>query len=459
MKKTFLSALLSAVSIFLATTTVHAQGIMTTWVGTDTIGGYAGDNGPANLALLNGPTDVCFDADHNLYITDINNSAIRKVSAATNTITTIAGNGTIGNSGDGGLAVDALLSSPSYLCIDASGNLYFTDQTTNTIRKITAATGIITTIAGIPDSAGYSGDGHLAINSVLSLPRGICLDPSGSNLYFADQLNNAVRKIDLTTGIITTAVGADTAAYTGDGGPASAAALDHPCCVRFDPSGNLFIADEGNYVIRKVTMATGIITTVVGNNTYGWAGDGTPALGATIGLIEGLNFDYLGNMYLCDISCSCRKVYAATGIIYTVAGSGTVDGYNGDGGEDTSEYLNCPRGIFIDPDNGNMIIADSYNNAIRKATQNTYVAEGVPVVTATQAIVFPNPSKGRFIIQAGSTQKNAEVEIYNAAGTVVATTTLTDYQTRINISNQPPGLYFINIHTATGIQTTKMIVN
>ena len=455
MRKFTLATFLMPALMIAGITSSDAQvGVMTTLVG-DSIAGYTGDGNLAYLAEISAPHDVCFDAAQNFYFIDQSNYAIRKVSATTGIITTIAGNGTYGNMGDGGLAINATLEMPEYMCIDAAGNIYFTDGESNTIRKINTG-GIISTIAG-NGTAGYSGDGGLAISAEFNSPKGICLDPAG-NLIVADFSNNVIRKINVTTGIVSTIAGSSSQGYTGDGGLATNATMYGPICVCFDAAGNLYVADEINYVIRKVNMTTGIISTFAGNNSYGWAGDGGPALGATIGLIEGMTFDCHGDMYIDDISCSCRKISGTTGVINTVAGSGTVDGYNGDGGSDTSEYLNFPEGLCVDPTTGNIIIADAGNNRIRKATQPGFAPAAVNHVMPVKANIFPNPSNGRFTIVAGTQQTDAAVEIYNAAGELVYSTTLTTIKNDINISNQPPGMYFINIKTAQDVQTVKMTI-
>ena len=217
---------------------------------------------------------MAVDASGNLYIADTGNNRIRKVSA-TGIITTVAGNGSAGYSGDGGPATSAQLDGPEGVAVDGSGNLYIADTCNNRIRKV-SATGIITTVAG-NGSAGYSGDGGPATSAQLSLPAGVAVDGSG-NLYIADSGNNRIRKVS-ATGIITTVAGNGSPGYSGDGGPATSAQLNQPAGVAVDASGNLYIADSSNNRIRKVS-ATGIITTVAGNGFDGYSGDGGPATSA-----------------------------------------------------------------------------------------------------------------------------------------------------------------------------------
>src|SRR5438876_901164 len=238
-------------------------------------GGGVGDGGAATGASLNQPRGVALDASGNLYIADHFNHRIRKVAAATGIITTVAGNGVFGFAGDGGAATGARLNYPSGVALDASGNLYIADQNNNRIRKVDAATGIITTVAG-NDSPTFFGDGGAATNASLYDPTGVALDASG-NLYIADQYNHRIRKVDAATGIIATVAGNGIPDFAGDGGAATYASLYHPSGVALDASGNLYIADQYNHRIRKVAAATGIITTVAGNGSPAFAGDGGAA--------------------------------------------------------------------------------------------------------------------------------------------------------------------------------------
>src|SRR5208282_2064332 len=239
------------------------------------------------------PAYVAIDASGNVYITDVTNDRIREVNRSTGIITTIAGNGTQGFSGDGGLATAAELNEPAGLALDASGNLYIADSENNRIRKVNLATGIITTIAG-DGTQGFSGDGGPATAAELNDPIQIALDASG-NLYFADGKNDVIREVNRATGIITTVAGTGSAGFGGDGGLATAAEFDMPAGVALDASGNLFIADSGNNRIREVNRATGIITTVAGNGTSGYKGDGGSATAAELRVPFALTFDASGN--------------------------------------------------------------------------------------------------------------------------------------------------------------------
>jgi hypothetical protein len=319
--------------------------------------GYSGDGGVATSAELSSPSGVALDSSGNLYIADFGNNCIRKVTASTGIITTVAGTGVFGYSGDGGTATSAKLGNPSGVALDASGNLYIADESNRLIRKVTASTGIIITVAG---GGNTFGDGGAATSAELDNPSGVALDSSG-NLYIADEGNNRIRKVTASTGIITTVAGG-TSGYGGDGGAATAAALYGPAGVALDSSGNLYIADLFNNCIRKVTASTGIITTVAGNRTGGYIGDGGAATAAELVQPEGVALDSSGNLYIADGNNRIRMVTASTGIITTVAGGGNT--YIGDGGAAISAELSSPHGVALDA-SGNLYIADEGNGRIR----------------------------------------------------------------------------------------------
>ncbi|HXP08168.1 MAG TPA: Ig-like domain repeat protein [Acidobacteriaceae bacterium] len=337
-------------------------GVISTFAGNGTAG-YAGDGVLATSAQLNSPVGVAFDSAGNLYIGDNSNSRVRKVNAATGIITTVVGNGTAGYSGDGGPATSAELNGPEVVALDSAGNLYIAEYYNNRIRKVAAATGIITTVAG-NGTQNYSGDGGSATSAALWSPTGVAVD-SANNLYIADFGNHRIRKVTAATGIITTVAGNGTLGYSGDGGPATGAELADPTHVVLDSVGNLIIADPGNNRVRKVTVATGIITTVAGNGTGAYAGDGGPATSAALHNPEYLTLDSADNLYIGDyLNNRVRKVNAATGIITTVAGNGT-GAYSGDGGPTTSAELHFPSAIAFD-NVGNLYVSDLGNSRIRK---------------------------------------------------------------------------------------------
>jgi uncharacterized protein (TIGR03437 family) len=315
--------------------------------------GFSGDGGQAINASLNTPPGVAADAAGTFYIIDSLNNRIRKVTSD-GTITTVAGTGVAGFGGDGGAATGALLNQPGRGAFDQNGNLYFADQ--NRVRKI-APDGTISTVAG-NGSTGYTGDGGPAISASLSLIADVVPDATG-NLFVADQNNNVVRKVD-PDGIISTVAGNGTQGFSGDGGLATAASLNGPVSAVVNAGGDLFICDQQNNRIRKVS--NGIITTVAGTGPSGFSGDGGPATSAQLSDPAGIRFDDVGNLYIAERVGNRIRVLRTNGIIETVAGNGT-SGYGGDGGIATSASLSIPRGLATYA--GLVYIADSNNQRIR----------------------------------------------------------------------------------------------
>ena len=360
---------------------VDTSGALTVVAGSSTLAGYAGDGGAATDAQLMQPSGLDLDSAGNLYIADAGNNVIRKVAAMTGLISTVAGNGTPGYSGDGALATVAQLGHPRYVVVDVSGNLFISDSDNNVIRKVTAATGLISTVAG-NGTAGYSGDGTAATSANLS-PSGLAVDGAG-NLYVSDAGNSVVRKVTAATGIITTVAGTGTAGLLGDGGLATSARLSGPQDVAVDAAGNLYIADSGNLRIRKVAAATGLITTVAGGGTNGFTSG--PATGAQLTGVPSVTLDGLGNLYIADGNV-IRKVTVATAAISTLAGNGKPGfaGYTGDGGPATSAQLSAAQGVAVDR-LGNLYISDSSNYVIREVasatgTITTVAGNGLPGYT------------------------------------------------------------------------------
>jgi trimeric autotransporter adhesin len=322
-------------------------------------GGFPNDGGPATSAALGNIQNIAYDAAGNLYLADIVDHRIRKIDTAGN-ITTLIGNGTAGYSGDGGPASAALISRPHGILFDPAGNLIFSDRGNHRIRKVTPA-GIISTIAG-NGTPGYSGDGGAATAATMFEPAGLALDAAG-NLYIAEVGNTVVRRVT-TTGIIQTVAGTGVNGYNGDGIPATTARLNAPRSLAVDASGNVYIADTQNFRVRKVDTS-GTITTIAGNGLGGFSGDGGPATLARIGPVRGLIFDSGGNLLISNGQRSrVRRVNLSTGIITTVAGA--TPGFNGDGNNALSTLFGQGMtGMLFDSFN-NLLIGDGMNARVRK---------------------------------------------------------------------------------------------
>lgn len=338
---------------------------------------YSGDNVPATNASIFLPFGIAVDGKGNLYIADSSNNRIRRVDATTQNITTYAGNGVTGSQGDGGVATSASLSNATALALDPAGNLFISDSGNNVIRRVDAFTGIITTYAGTLGSHGYSGDGLLATSATFNSPNGIGFDSNG-NLYVADTGNHAIRFISVSTGIITTVAGTGTAGFAGDGGPATQALLNSPWSVTPIPptvpgvNAGFYIADQNNARIRKVS-ASGTITTIAGG-AAGYSGDNGPATSATLYEPANALVDVAGNIYIADSGNNVvRRINGSTGVITTFAGNNT-EQFSGDLGPATDAGLYGPYALALDS-KGSLYIADVFHNRIRKVGSNTATLE------------------------------------------------------------------------------------
>jgi sugar lactone lactonase YvrE len=356
--------------------------LMITTVAGNGNGDYSGDDGPATLASLKKPHAVCIYealAPAYLVIADPSNHRIREVNLATGIITKVAGTLWAGYNGDNRSATSARLYYPFGVHVDPSHNTYIADTYNHRIRKVDGKTGIITTVAGI-GSKGFSGDGGPATSARLRYPFNVFLDSTG-NIYIVDTYNYRIRKVDAATQIITTVVGDGAAKFQGDGGLATDASIRKSYDVALDSAGNLFIADTHNHVIRKVEATTGIITTVVGQGaSAGFSGDGGLATDAKLNSPTGVYVDESGNIYAVDTKNDVvRRVDATTNIINIVAGNGT-PGFSGDGGLATLAQLDYPEAVWVDSP-GNMFIVDTDNCRIRRVDATTGIITTVAGTT------------------------------------------------------------------------------
>ncbi|NDC43429.1 MAG: hypothetical protein EBZ77_18090, partial [Chitinophagia bacterium] len=321
----------------------------------------SGDGGPAVSASLYNPGGVYYEpATGDIFLSEYTGSKIRKINSS-GTISTYAGVG-YGYSGDGGPASAARFTNLIDVLGDGRGNLYVVDNSNQRIRKINSS-GIVSTFAGT-GRAGYSGDGGPATAAQIRDPNRLGIDPFG-NVYIADANNNVIRKVD-TNGIITTVAGNTTGSFAGDGGQATAASLHTPLGVGFDIAGNMYIADAGNNRIRKVAP-NGIISTFAGYGTAGYTGDGGAATAAAIDYPNGITVDRNCNVYFADWNRNVVRKITYNGYISTVVGT-NVAGFAGDGGPATAARLNGPNNLCFDP-YMNLYIPEYYDNRIRQVVQ------------------------------------------------------------------------------------------
>lgn len=339
----------------------NAEYLITTIAG-DGTSGYSGDGKLATTAQLNKPWGLALDSNNNLYVADSQNHRIRKIDTQ-GIITTVAGNGNAGYSGDGGPATAAKLNQPAGVALDHLGNLYIADTHNQVLRKVSPK-GVITTIAG-NNTPGYSGDGGPARVAQFHQPTQLAIDDA-DNLYIADTNNHVIRKID-SHGIITTVAGNNTPGYSGDHGPATAAQLQHPQDVSLDQQGNLYIADSNNHLIRKIDLS-GNITTVAGNNTQGYSGDGKIATVAQLDWPTSVAIARSNNLYLSDTHNYRIRQVNTTSQITTVAGNGTL-GYSGNKEVATVAQLGQVFKVIVD-NTGNLYISDTSNHRLRQLTSS-----------------------------------------------------------------------------------------
>ena len=420
---------------------VHETGITAT-INTIIGGGPVGNKLATECALAT-PFALSFDGAGNLYMTDNYYHRVYRVSAATGILTTVAGSGIPGFSGDGGPAVNASLNFPYGMDVDAAGNIGIGDANNNRIRYVSGATGVISTVAGTGKS-GYNGDGIAASTALLAGPHGVALGVAGV-VYIADSNNNRIRVVNqgaapvifypngktpvtILPGQIGTIAGTGVAGYSGDGGPATQAQVNLPWGLLIGLSTNLFIADYYGQRVRKINLLTGIITTIAGIGVQGHTGDGGPATQAAITFPTTLALDSAGNLYIGQEQANTvRMVAAATGIITTVAGTG-VSGTSGDGGPAIDAEVNSPTGVAVDSA-GNFYIAEYNGGRVRRVdgiTQiitteagSTNFGDGLPAleVNLNQPVGFSFDPQGRMTF---SDQANQEIRVMSASGIITA---------------------------------------
>lgn len=384
-------------NLYLSETTYHTVRIMNTTGTIMTIAGsgaagFAGDLGPATSSLLNSPSAISADSAGNVYIADQSNHRIRKLTIATQIISTIAGTGVASFSGDGGDGTLATLNLPSGIAVDAPGNVYFSDTNNNRIRVLRAVTNIIMTVAG-SSITGFNGDGSLAIYAALTTPRGIAVDEYG-NIVISDSGNNRVRMLNVTTGIIITVIGTGYTGFSGNNGPGTSANIG--CCTSSVgvAAGKVYVSEPNSRRILILDSKSGILSTQVGNGTSGVAGDGKPGTSASIDQVAGIAVTLNGDIYIADGSYSriVRVFNLTRNIVSTVVGGymeytfplsqsrlpPSNNYYFGDGNQATSAQLYNPCSVAVDSDEARVAIADTGNNRVRSLN----IASGIITLVA-----------------------------------------------------------------------------
>ena len=431
---------------------VNAQNI-TTIAGNGSLGN-SGDGGPATIATMRVLAAVLPDGNGNLYISDALGNRIRKVDAS-GIITTFAGSGPAGPSsfsGDGGAATDAKLYDPNFIAQDKKGNLYVADCANYRVRKISTS-GIITTVAGNGTTT-YLADGVAATATGMNGCAGICFDAIG-NLYIGEKYR--IFKVD-TYGVITTYAGTGIVGYSGDGGPATSAKLGLTGQIVMDALGNMFVGcQSSNNAVRKISPL-GIIKSFAGNGIDGFSGDGGPATAAQLNAPGGVYPDKCGNVYLSEFYNNRIRMVDGHGMIRTIAGTG-VAGYSGDGGAAIVAALNKPNGVYIY--NNSIYIADGGNYAVRYIHMDTCknVVDIPPLIANVELTLIPNPNQGTFRLHLSSAiDEQAVVVVTDMVGVKVKEiTVLTNKETEI-ILDVPRGVYLLSVMTSEGRHVERIVV-
>ena len=342
-----------------------AELIITTAVGTGEKG-FAGDGGPAAQAMLNGPFDLAFDPAGNLYFADTFNHRIRRVDSRSGIITTIAGSGDAGYSGDGGPALEAALNEPYGVVVDRAGNVYTADRKNACVRRIDAASRSIATFAGT-GTPGYSGDGGPAARAALTEPNGLAFDADERRLFIADVADHRVRLVGMASGVITTLAGTGLAEHSGDGGAARAAGVFGARAVKVARDGTVYILERQGSSLRRVDPVNGVITTIAGTGARGYSGDGGTALQAVFDAPKEMALDRDGSIVIVDTeNHAIRRIDRASGVVTTIVGGR--QGGEGDSGPASAAGLDRPHGAVVGPD-GAIWIGDTNNHRIRKVAR------------------------------------------------------------------------------------------
>jgi hypothetical protein len=428
---------------------LHAGAQVIVTVAGTGVDGYSGDGGPATNAKMNGPSAIAFDKDGNFYFTEESNPTIRKVTPS-GIISRFAGNGTSGYSGDGGPAIYAEIDGGGVLAVDRWNNIYLADGSNHCIRKITTD-GVIHTIAGT-GVAGYNGDGISALSAQLNQPQGVGVDDTG-NVYICDRLNFRLRKVD-TFGNISTIAGTGVMGFTADGARADTAAINESWYVVADKNGDIFFMDKAR--IRKIAATDHKLSTIAGNGIVGgYSGDAGPATAAAIGT-QYFTFDSVGNLFLAEGGvCRIRKV-TTDGTISTIVGNGLV-GIDPEGVSLSVARVLSPTGIAFSPA-GELYFTEKSGAKVRKITS---AWDGVNELNGKSVglEVFPNPTQGRVSVRINAIEREANVTIIDARGVAVRTMTVPCNVTKeIDVSGLQPGVYTVNTKAGIDYASKQLII-
>lgn len=457
MKKHYLfTSLLAAAT--LSVTSINAQNI-TTYIGNGINVPGGSDNTQHTTSIK--PFGMFMTYLGDVFISDYNNHKMKEMFTIDTSVRTIAGSATSGFTGEDVNGTGAQLNLPAGVwCTYAGDTAYFCDAGNNAIRRLVNSGSFYTikTVVNTSGTAGNSGDGGPAASAKLTSPQSIFRDVN-RNLYIADQGNHSIRKVD-NAGNITTIAGTGTAGFSGDGGLATSAQLNLPTGLFVDTAGNVYIADYGNNRIRKIDATTGMISTVAGSGTAGSSGDGAAATSAQLNGPSGV-YVFAGTIYIADKMNHKIRMVNTSGTISTLAGTGTA-GFGGDGGAAASAQLSSPTSVYVtnyhssSTSYSGIYVCDQGNLRIRRielpdAVQNT------PIELASH--ISPNPSNGQFTITLPTAKGTVSVAISNVVGTIVYTSQIVKGKLQVDMTAQPAGVYFVHLTSGNTTATQKIVVN
>jgi len=417
---------------------VQSQTI-TTIAGTGS-SGFSGDGGPATTAQLNLPFNLAFDKSDNLFIADTYNNSIRKIDSKSGIISTVVGTADKKQISE--------LKTPTGLTFDNYNNLFIADLANLRIRKVNLDTGSSITLVGKKSETEFPN-----INADLGGPFNVVFDKKG-NLYISNNSDSRVSKVDFSTGIVTTIAGTRETGYSGDSKAAKIAQLANPTGLALDSKGNLYIADTGNERIRKVNLSTGIITTVAGTGERGFTKDGGLAIYAQLANPLGLAVDERGDLFFVDRGNNLiRKINTTTGIISTIAGTGEA-GFSGDGELARNAQLANPTGLAFNNE-GDLFVVDRGNNRIRRISGLSSSIEEVEFVLEENVLVYPNPSTDKITIELKNNVQLKSFSLIDIAGNK-SKVQLTE--NILNVSKLPRGIYVLRLETSKGTTEQKIVL-